>query len=445
VTPGRARWAILVAFALILLAAIEVARQPPLWQRPSLLVSWLVVAGLAWGAALGLARRELVSFKLVVLGALVLRIVALSSFPDLSDDIYRYAWEGARVLEGTSPYAAAPAAPELAAARALAPDLYAKVNHPEISAAYPPLTQFALAAVVGLARSLELDAIMLLRAFFACVDLCVLWPLALLLRQRRLPLGLALGWGWCPLVTLEFAGSGHFDSLGILCLMAALALFAPAAGSWRAGLATLFLAGAVVVKFLPLCALPFVARGRLRRVPLVLGLCALSFVPFLLMGGGGFFSGLGEYGLRWESGSLVQRHLEPVVELLFERDGSWLDSRLVTRGLLGCAWLVAGAWAWRRGFDSVRATGFLLGAFLILSPTLHPWYVTWIVPFIALCPRLSWVWLVCAMPTAYLSLAAWKTAGVWQVSPLSAALIGLPFAALLCFERVRARTHPRAS
>jgi hypothetical protein len=86
-----------------------------------------------------------------------------------------------------------------------------------------------------------------------------------------------------------------------------------------------------------------------------------------------------------------------------------------------------------------------LGAFLILSPTLHPWYVTWIVPFIALCPRLSWVWLVCAMPTAYLSLAAWKTAGVWQVSPLSAALIGLPFAALLCFERVRARTHPRAS
>ena len=63
-----------------------------------------------------------------------------------------------------------------------------------------------------------------LRGFFALTDLLVLLPLALLARRsgasRVAPALVA--WGWSPLVVLEFAGAGHFDSLGILALLAAL-------------------------------------------------------------------------------------------------------------------------------------------------------------------------------------------------------------------------------
>lgn len=439
-TPGGVRLRIAFCFLLVLFAIIEVARQVPFWEHGSNLIAWWITAGGAWAGALWLARAGSLGLRSIIPGAVLLRGVALLSFPDLSDDLYRYVWEGARVLEGVNPYAFAPNAPELVAAREAAPELFAAVNHPEVSAAYPPLMQFASAGVVALAHAVGVDAVFGMRVFFALCDLLVLWPLVVLLRRARLPLGMCVAWAWCPLVVVEFAGSGHFDSLGILLLMTALALVGDSTRGLRelGGMAAL--AGAVVVKYLPIAALPFLARGerRWQRVGIVALLAALSFVPFLLMGGG-LQGGLGDYGLRWESGSLVQRHLEPLVEQIFSRDGRWLDSRIVTRGVLGLAWLAVGWRAWRRGLDAVHATGLMLFAFLVFSPTLHPWYVTWIVPFLALRPRASWCWLVIAIPSAYAPLARWKLEGVWESSSLAAWFLALPFFAALAWEAWSAR------
>lgn len=427
----RARWRGALAFAVILAALTEVTSGAPAWRDTEALLGWWLLAGVAWWIALEEARRGALSLAHVVLGAVVLRLVGLAAFSDLSDDIYRYVWEGARVLEGTSPYAFAPAAPQLEAARNASPELYAALNFPEVSAAYPPLTQFFCASVVALARALGLDAVWTMRAAFAACDLAVLAPLATLAARAGLPRGVVVAWGWSPLVVLEFAGTGHFDSLGILLLITALASLTPATRGAREAWGLAALAGAVVVKYLPIAALPFLARDArpAQRVGWVLGLAALSFVPFLFMEGGfsGLGAGLGEYGLRWESGSLVQRHLEPLVELAFERDGGSLDSRRVTRILLGLAWLAVGVRAWRLRLDAVRATGWLVCAFLVLSPTLHPWYVAWCVPFLALHRSFAWTWLAFAIPTAYLPLARWKEEGVWESSDLAAVFVALPF------------------
>jgi hypothetical protein len=43
--------------------------------------------------------------------------------------------------------------------------------------------------------------------------------------------------------------------------------------------------------------------------------------------------------------------------------------------------------------DAILKFAFMaIGTFLILSPTVHPWYLTWIVPF--LCFNNSWAWIV---------------------------------------------------
>lgn len=470
-----------LCLAPLLGATLYVALAGPIERAPFELSLALGVAGVAWLAAVRLAAVPAVdaprarasragpSLAVVVAGAVALRMLALAHDPGLSDDVYRTVWEGSVVLEGVSPYAYAPDAPELAELRARLPRLFAALNNPGISAAYPPVTQAVGAGTVFVARALGregLAAVELVRVCFGACDLLVLWPLVALLRRARLPDGLAVVWGWSPLVTFEFAGAGHFDSLGILLLCAALASLphapsgpATSAGegrgalAWGAGL--VLLAGAILVKYLPLCALPFAARGRgpvagTARLLLVLALCLAGFLPLTLFEGGlrGLDGGLSEYGLRWESTSLVYRWIEPAFAAAFERDGTWTDPRRLGRMTIGLAWLACGALAWRRRAAPVAATGTLIAAFLVLSPTLHPWYLTWVVPFLALrapsLARSAWLLLVAAAPLFYLTLVRWRTEGVWEEPAWLWPAIALPFLVLLAAGSLVDRVSSRA-
>ena len=67
----------------------------------------------------------------------------------------------------------------------------------------------------------------------------------------------------------------------------------------------------------------------------------------------------------------------------------------------------------RRIPDAVRGTGFLIGAWLVLTPTLHPWYVCWMLPFVALFPSAPWIWLAFAAPLLYWPLGRWQSEGIW--------------------------------
>jgi len=446
----------------LLCATFFVALEGPFERAPIAISTAIGVGSLAWLAAVRLAGRGAAPLVVVVAGAIALRLLVLAHDPGLSDDAPRTVWEGTVVLDGTSPYAFAPDSldvTELTELRGVEPELYEALNNRDVSAAYPPVTQAAGALVVLVARAFGrggIDAVLFVRIFFALCDLLVLWPLVVLLRRARLPPGLAVVWGWSPLVGLEFAGSGHFDSLGILLLVAALAAL-PHAGRLRGGGAALvLLAGAILVKFLPLCALPFVTRrtklwSTAWRALVVLALCALGFAPLVLMEGGlsGLTSGLSEYGLRWESTSLVYRWIEPAFAAAFERDGGGLDPRRLGRLTIAVVWAAWGLLTWRRKKSPVAATGTLIGAFLVLSPTLHPWYLTWILPFLALQPRSlarsAWLLLVAASPLFYLTLVRWRSEGVWEEPAWLWPAIAVPFLLLLAVSRItRSRIVTRA-
>ena len=449
---------LIVAYLAVLAAVLAVSWAGPIAERmlPLQLV-WLVGSAAWVAAAVRLARRPAVepgrgAVWWTIAGAVLLRGVVLAGDPALSDDVHRYAWEGGLVLEGVSPYAHAPSSPELAEFRERWPDRYAALNNADVSAAYPPLTQAACAAAVALAGGPE-HAVLALRVLFTAADLLILVPLVVLLRRRGADPRLALVWGWSPLVALEFAGSGHFDSLGILLLLAALVAFErPVRARARealGALGALALAGAVVTKLLPVAAVPFVARDRGARAVAVAALAAAAFVPILFLEGGfaGLGAGLGEYGLRWEASSLVYRFVEPlaasVTELFGAAGSGWSDPRRVARALIGAVWLaVVGASALRR-VEPIAGTGAAIGLFLVLSPTLHPWYLTWVVPFVALDPsaraRAPWLVLVALAPLAYWPLEGWIAEGVWEEPPWLWPVLALPFFALWARARLPRR------
>jgi len=396
------------------------------------------VASLGWLAAVLLAARGRGHVGLVVGGAIALRLCMLASDPGLSDDVYRYVWEGELVGQGVSPYAHAPDAPELEEVRRRLPEIHERLNNPEISAAYPPVVQYTNAAIVYSAhrnrKAPGLSGVFALRLFYSLCDLFVLWPLMVLLARAGKPRALAVAWGWSPLAMVEFAGSGHFDSLGILLLVSALALFGAEPKRERSGL--LLLASAVLVKFVPVVAAPFVLRGKgwLRRALLFAVALAAAYVPVLFLQDGtrGLFAGLQQYGLRWESGSLVFRWIDSLVR---ERPGILHENpQVVARAAMGILWLLWAAHAWLLRYDPVRGTGRLLAAWLVLTPTLHPWYLTWVLPFFALRPLPAWGWLCAAAPLLYWPLAQWQTEAVWEEPAWVWPVLALPFFGWLLFD-----------
>jgi hypothetical protein len=414
-------------------------------------------------SASGLARRGGGNFEIVVAGAIALRVVAWSGDAGLSDDVHRYLWEGEVVLEGANPYSSAPDTFEASRGstvldlRRTYPELWEKVSHKEVRAAYPPLAQGVGAAVAAVCRwfdaAPETTGVSILRVFFGACDLLVLWPLARILERARLPRALAVVWGWSPLTSIEFAGSGHLDSLGILLLVWALAT-ALARTSPRIGrlppsrsedrpfgfVPLALLSAGILTKYLPAVALPWLLRGKrpIAKAAFVAILCAAGFVPFLLLNGSanGLFSGLGEYAFRWESGSLVHRWIEPVFARAFERDESWSDPRRLARASEAIAWLIFAFFVVRRERDPARGVGALIGAWLVLSPTLHPWYLCWMLPFLALDASAAWSWLILVAPFLYWPLDGWQSVGIWSEPAWLWAVVALPFFGFLLMERL---------
>ena len=72
-----------------------------------------------------------------------------------------------------------------------------------------------------------------------------------------------------------------------------------------------------------------------------------------------------------------------------------------------------------------------------LSPTLHPWYLTWALPFLACFPSRAWTWLLALAPLCYSVVARWQLEGLWQEPAWLWPLWALPFLALLLRERLR--------
>lgn len=445
--PRGTTRAFLACLAPILVGSAGLAAAGPVSVAEPRSLAALALAGAGWLAALALAPRVRDSRAVLVVlvaGALAVRAPWLALEPGLSDDLARYVWEGGLVGAGRDPCTLAPDAPELAAERARWPTANAAVAHNHVASAYPPLAELAHAGLVAAAGGPEPPArarLVLRGAALAC-DLLVLVPLLVLLARTGRPRAQAVAWAWSPLAAMAFAGSGHVDALGILLLTLALGARAATLGLLAAG-------GAV--KLLPALLLPFAVRALPRPARAWAGVLALAVgvagVHALLTGALPLPRGLGTYAMRWESFDLVFAWLKKPFVAWLTSDGTWLESQRLERGIVlgSCriavlaAWLALGLRAWRAGWGVERAGAAITGGFLVLTPTLHPWYVTWMLPFLALAPRASFAWLAAAAPLAYWPLARWRAEGVWDVPDWLWLVIGAPFFGLLARELVRER------
>lgn len=417
--PGRRAGAVASGFFLIL-GTLLLARYSDLERTENVL--WFVGAGLGAGLAYLGALTGRIDTGLLWLVAIVARLVLLPAAP--GDDLRRYQWEGRVQAAGFNPYVLAPQAPELAPLR---DGDWEKMPHKTFAAAYPPAAELVFRALAG-------QPALLWKLVFALADLGVI---ALLVAWRRDDPRVAAAYGWNPLVLYAFAGGAHFDSLLVLVLVAAAFLLRHLDRAAAAAGSCLLLGLAIALKAVPVVLVPVWAFALgWRRWPWLL----LAPLPGLA---GALAFGWPETdltaGLR-AFGRVARTNdcLWWLVELVRGERIAYNDTLQAVQ-LAACAGL-----AWLRRREPQRAILWVLGAFLLLSPVLHPWYLAWILPFAALAGETAAGWRVFAVSSfAYFLL--WLHPLPWQQSPwLRLAILLPPLAATLAVLARARRDDPRA-
>ena len=330
----------------------------------------------------------------LILGlAILFRVTLLfTTPPTLSDDVYRYIWDGRLTNAGGNPYAHAVESPLLdqfdSPQRAL-------VNNSWMASPYLPAAQALFAAVYRLAP----DSPLAFQVAAVLFDLLTGWLVTDLLRRLGLPPARALIYLWNPLVIVEFAHGAHVDAL-MICLMMT-ALWALVASRSKL-LSVVTLAAATLTKGLPALLLPVVMRRwGWRQTIVYAGLIIAVCLPFALgagwgltgpLNGVGLFGALRIYAAHWNYNGGLYHWLE--VGLSGYRTSGAVPPEVVGWGpiraakltvavILGLA-LIAIWWKDRQCNDLalLRLAVVPLAAYLLLTTTVHPWYVTLIIPLL---------------------------------------------------------------
>ena len=336
----------------------------------------------------------------VIVFSLMFRLTLLPVAP--SDDIYRYLWEGKLQLNGISPYSLPPEASSL---KYLRDGFFSGINHKHLSTIYPPLTLMVFAAADYVSHS-----IMSMKSVFLIFDVLSIFILLRFLRvMGKDPLNV-LTYAWSPLILISFAARGHCDSLQIFLVILALYLCAI-----RKNLRTVFsIALAVMSKFIFVIIAPFLIPGKkLKYVVVLFAVIAALYLPYI-SAGKGLFSTLLHFG--------TQYHFNDSAHFLIFClcIGSPLASKIVTALIFGSvllflykkhsnlfitdnngnSTLLSSSKKEDGEKGNIEVNNVVLnyafvaiGTFLILAPTLHPWYLTWIIPFLCFNKNRAWILL----------------------------------------------------
>ena len=402
---------------LLTLAAVSIGLYAamPSFARPGLVAAHLVLTLGMLGAWRLVGRGETRAWRAALLAAVAFRLVLASQPPALSDDVYRYVWDGRVQAAGHHPYKFAPADRMRAPLRDAT--IYPRINHPEIPTIDPPLAEMLFAGLAW--AGLGVRGFKITMALF---DIGAVAALVALLRALGRPRHHVILYAWNPLAVVETAWSGHVEPVGVALLLLALAAITRGHGA-RAAAA---LAAAVQTKLLPLLLVPgFVRRLKSREVLVLVGVAALLAAPYALRGPA-YGAGVLTYAHRWEHGSIAF----PAILALYERldlapllkgaIASPQELARLTVGLLALGWAVAQSF--RARIDAAHEARLALGGALLLAPTLHPWYLLWVLPLAAAAPAGGWLLAAALIPLQYLA-GPGEVAWPWRV-----AILGPPVA-----------------
>ena len=334
-----------------------------------------------------LIQYEKWNFGIPFVAGILFRLTFLFAEPGLSQDFYRFVWDGQLICHGINPYLYIP--------KDLITDIVQKIPNAaelyngmgELSAShysnYPPLNQLIFAFAALLTGGSTLGSVLVMRIIIIWADLMVYYFGRKLLLGLNRPPHLIFWYFLNPLVILELSGNLHFE--GVMLGLFIGSLYYLTKKKWALG--AVFYALSISIKLIPLIFLPlfikyFGIRKSIRFFGIIGGVCLLLLLCFYIpqffanysrsIGlwfsnfefNAGFYNLVKHIGIQWNVrpweliktyGKVVPLIVIPTVALVtFVRKNQRMDI-LITSML------------------------WILALYYFLSATVHPWYVIFLV------------------------------------------------------------------
>ena len=217
-----------------------------------LLVLWFALFGCFY-----LLIKSKTIHTTTLIGLVVLfRLIFLFAIPNLSQDFYRFIWDGRMILEGLNPYLSLP---EAFIQKGLHPiadahNLYSGMGEMNGShyTNYPPINQLCFLIAALFASKSVFGSIIVLRVLIIFADIGILYFGKKLLERLNLPIKNIFWYALNPFIIIEMTGNLHFEPVMLFFLI--WSFYKLHQQKWI--FAAVLLACSVSVKLIPLLFLP---------------------------------------------------------------------------------------------------------------------------------------------------------------------------------------------
>ena len=312
--------------------------------------------------------------------AIGLRLVFLFAIPNLSQDFYRFIWDGRLILTGLNPYLTTPndlifSQPTLFPQMKLLFDGMGPLSAGHYSN-YPPIHQLPFIIAAIFSKHSILGAVIILRLLLISADLGILFYGKKLLRKLQLPTKNIYWFILNPLVIVELTGNLHFEGLMLFFLV--MALYYIHTKKWH--LAALTMAVSIAVKLVPILSLPLFLNKlgwkKSIRFYLSIGIVfILLFLPFL---SGNFIKNYSATIGLWFSNFEFNASFYYLLKWVLEATTSLTlihSMSSIVIGFLGIQISIQLIQNKIKTSELILSILWVLTGYYFVSTTVHPWYV----------------------------------------------------------------------
>jgi alpha-1,6-mannosyltransferase len=394
-------------------------------ERSDFLNLLLLYSGLFY-AAWKIIQHTKFNFWIWAVIGITARVLFLPSIPNLSQDFYRFIWDGRLLILGINPYVFTPEqlangllkATELTSLEAISNAKVLIQGMGSLNAShysnYPPINQLCFALAALFAKTSVLGSVIVLRIIIIGADLGILYFGKKLLERLNLPTKNIFWYFLNPFIIIELTGNLHFE--GVMLFFVIWSLYLLDKKRWV--LAAILLGVSVSVKLLPLLFLPLFYKylapdglfkkgfWKMKKFYWVtLATIVFTFAPFASKT---FISNFSATIGLWFQNFEFNASVYYIIRWIGFQTVGW--NIIATVGLIlpMVVFICIVLLAVFRKYNTTQKliTGMLLAVsiYFLLATTVHPWYITTPVllsVFTKYIFPLLWSFMICFSYAAY--------------------------------------------
>ena len=340
----------------------------------------LLIYSVLFGSYYFIVKNQKIKESWLSYLAVLFRLLFLVAIPNLSQDFYRFVWDGRLILEGLNPYLHTPNE-LMESSIGLFPQMNTLYEGMGALSAkhysnYPPVHQMPFIIAAFISKHSILGSIVVLRLILISADLGILVFGKKLLKKLNKPTRTMYWFILNPLVIIELTGNLHFEGL-MLCLFIMSLYFIH---SKKLHMAAVVMALSIAVKLVPVLSLPlFLNKLGWKKSVLFYSVTAavfiILFIPFFSFGLLENFSAtIGLWFSNFEFNASVYYFLKGTLENI--NGVSVINSMGI---IVACVVTLQTSYLLlkkkKETSQIILMILWILSGYYFISTTVHPWYI----------------------------------------------------------------------